>query len=192
MASNEYIKWTSIDDLISQLEELKAHRNGDGTIPVCINGISDIELTDLPFYYDGGYNAVDVNDDTNIVHSKTTNPKGYTEKTPGFHDIRIDLREATTDEEDFKVNGRSVLEIDPYNWNWYIEIQQKERVQFDGQLVRYRLLKEKNEEWSCYPFEASVCFYEEGYTGRVTALGRNMAEARNNLLEEHKKVKERL
>lgn len=181
MTSNEYIKWTSVDDLIQQLEEIKANRNGDGTIPVCINGISDIELTDLPFYYDGGYNAVDVNDDTNIVHSKTTNPKGYIEKTPGFHDIRIDLREATTDEEDSKVNGRSVMEIDPYNWNWYIEMQQKE----------------KNEEyesklWYCYPFEASVCFYEEGYTGRVTALGRNMAEARNNLLEEYKKVKERL
>lgn len=187
---NEHIKWTSIDDLIQLLEEIKTKHNGDGTIPVCINGLSDIELTDLPFYYDGGYSAIDVNDDTNVIHSKITNSKGYTEKTPGFHDRRIDLTEPGDDIYS-KVNGRSVLEIDPYNWNWYIQLQQEERDQFDGQLVKYRILKEKNEKWGCYPVEASVSC-ERLILGRIISLGRNMVEAKKNLLEEYKKVQEKL
>ena len=115
MASNKYIKWTSINDLIHMLEDMKATYGGDGDIPVCINGISSIELEDLPYYYDGGYSALDANDDTNVVHSRNN-----TRMSDGFHKTRIDLRELS-DDKGMKVNGRSVLEIEPGYWNWYIE-----------------------------------------------------------------------
>lgn len=171
---NKYIKWISIDDLIKMLEEEKAELGGDGTVPVCINGISSIWLDRLPYYYDGGYCAIDVKDETNVMHSRSGHGMSI-----GFHQTRIDLR-ALDDDEDLKVEGRPVVEIDPDNWNWYIDRQQKERTQFDGQLVQYKLLKEKNEEMGCYPFKA---FLDSG----ESALGRNIAEAKKALLEKYKK-----
>jgi hypothetical protein len=167
---NEQIEWVSIDDLIRMLQEEKERLDGDGTIPVCLNGISTIWLVPKPYYYDGGYYAVDAEDKTNVKHSRTG--QGV---TPGFHDTCVDLW-ALNDDHDMKVNGRPVKEIDPKTWAFYDKLEQEERAIFGGQVVQYRLLEEKNEEWGCYPFEA---YLDSG----ETALGPCMKDAKETLIE---------
>lgn len=165
---NEHIEWISIDDLIQMLEEQKGAHEGDGTVPVCVNGISAFFLNPMPYYYDGGYFALDAQDVHNVKHSRDGQ-----QMSKGFHKSCVELC-ARDDDPHMRFEGRSVMEVDPDRWDWYDKQQQEERAIFDGQLIKFTVAKERHEEWDCYPFTAHVDSGE-------SAMGRNMKDAKEAL-----------
>ena len=167
---NEHIEWVSIDELIRMLEEEKEGMGGDGSIPVCVSGISSIYLDPKEYYYDGGYSALDSKDSANVKHSRD----GQT-MAKGFHRMCIDLR-YQDDWPNTKFEGRSVVEVDPDRWSWYDKQQQEERAMFGGQLVLYAVEQARHAEWNCYPCIASLPSGE-------SAIGRCMKDAKEALMK---------
>jgi len=72
------------------------------------------------------------------------------------------------------VTGGSVRDVQPYKWQFLDEIEQEERNIFKGQLVKYNVLEEFDEELGCYPI---IAYLDSGEQAR----GRNRGEARDKL-----------
>jgi len=168
---NEHIEWVSIDDLIGMLEDKKALLGGD--TPVCVSGISALDVYQKEYYYDGGYCALDVNDRWNVIRSKNYDG-AYVGKTPGFNKNCVVLR-GRSDESYMRHNGRPVRECDPEVWEWLDLQEQEERTQCKGQLIKYKVLEEYDKEMKCYPMVAYLDSGEE-------ALGNCPAVAKTNLI----------
>jgi hypothetical protein len=174
---NEYITWVSVDELIEKLEKIKKDLGGDGTVPVCINSMSDLCVSSRPFYYDGGYFARSSENLNNVLPSRNKDRNGL---SLGFNGNCIDIS-ARLPEDNELLEGRLVMEIDPDNWDWLDKQQQEERAEFGGQLIKYRVQKEKDPIWNCYPFRAYLDSGEE-------AFGPCMKDAKDALRIVYKSV----
>lgn len=94
---NEHIEYTTVSELIAQLQEL-SDRLGPETA-VAVNGVSKLYVIDKPYYYDGGYYAVaKVDGIEKHVHSKHYVSGGVTLQK-GFVPSVIHLIEDQTTEE---------------------------------------------------------------------------------------------
>ena len=168
---NDKIEYTSISELIKELEEIK-EKIGD--IPVCCKGSSPIRCEVEPYYYDGGYYVRDSKDPKNYLHS-VTRKEGLGGVSEGFHKSCVQIYDESIWEV-HKLNGRSVREIDPENWQFLDEEEKKERDIFNGQLVKYSWEKDVDPNLKIYSCKAYIDSGE-------FAFGEHMFGAKQNLIK---------
>ncbi len=171
---NEYVEYTSVDDLIKELQDIS--KRGYGDYPVCVNGTSPIHVSSRPYYYDGGYIVRDINGDNyNFLRSRMRDESGKgLGMRPGVKEtcFDLDICDATAYEK-ATIDGREVREMDVETWSFLDQKEQEEMAIFGG-LVRYKLSPTVDEAMGCHPFTA---YLDSG----LSAIGHNMNEAKENL-----------
>lgn len=173
------LNYTSVAELAAELD--KIIKAGHGDYPVCINGIAYAFIGSRPYYYDGGYWAIE--DDAH-----NTNEKGRSflrsrtnlANDIGFKSNCYDIRTIEPEPED-TLDGRLIQQIDTECWNYLDEREQEERKIFDGQLVKYEHLKERSKELDCYPVKAYLASGEQ-------AIGSSIEIAKKALIEVYQKL----
>jgi len=171
---NGKVEYTSVDELIKELQEISDRGLGDH--PVCVNGVSPVHVSGRGYYYDGGYIVRDATKGNfDFVRSRMTNKKG---RTTGMHpDVKdtcfdIDICDPTWDDE-ATIDGRTVRDMNPETWAFLDENEQEEMALFGG-IVKYKLSKTKDENLNCYPY---IAYLDSG----ESAVGSNMHNAKQNL-----------
>jgi len=172
-------------DLIKKLQE-QVDKHGD--IPVALSGEQGYMSAAFPmvepYYYDGGYCARDTDDPSNWISSRARDPKsGWTTRAPGFPDLFIKLVTAYPCDEEEKINGRPLREIDPEEWAWWDEKELEERNLFGGELVKYKVAKERDPKLDCYPYSAYLASMGLEAVGNGT-----MASAKEALLKKFREL----
>lgn len=180
---NEHIEFTSVDDLITELQEIS--KGGYGDYPVCINGTSPVFVSSRPYYYDGGYIVRDASKDcSDFLRSRVRDEKsGYTgmRKDVGMKDQCFDVQslDPTWDDE-ATIDGRTVRNMDVETWSFLDKKEQEEAAIFNGQLVKYQFAKKYDKKYKCHPFTA---YLESG----ESAIGASMHDAKEKLKEQFSK-----
>lgn len=171
---NEYVEYTSVDDLIKELKEISD--KGFGDLPVCVNGVSPVQLGERPWYYDGGYIVKDANGGNwNFLRSRLRSEDG---KSMGMRQgvksscIDIEIYDPTT-EKTATIDGRPTRVMNVDTWSFLDKIEQEEMAVFGGP-VKYKLSPTYDEKLKCHPFTA---YLDSG----ESAIGHNMADAKEKL-----------
>lgn len=170
---NKQIKYTSIDELIEMLLDVKKDHPDAA---VCVNGVSAVFTIARPWYYDGGYVAQDVTNTSNFLRSRAERMEGMTTKAEGFPGVCVDLVSQEPAGDDlYSLDGRSVRDIDPEGWDFLDEQESRERGLF-GELIQYEWTKNTRmaDGHNCAEIRA---FLSSG----LSALGTSRKEAKDAL-----------
>ncbi len=166
-------KYTKISDLIKELEEIqKSH----GDIPVCTSGdygwtasvYSDVQ----PYYYDGGYYVQDgmgQNGEPNFISSRRMDLNDSKNKDLSYV---VKLKSFYLDY-DTNINGKTIRDINPGEFVFLDEIEQKTLKDFAGEMPEFKNTKHKNAN-GYYMIEA---FLKNG----LSAYGISRKEAQEAL-----------
>lgn len=177
---NNHIEYTSVDDLITELQTIS--KKGFGEYPVCVNGVSPVHVSSRPYYYDGGYLVRDATKGNyDFLRSRTRDENGKSlGMRPGVKDRCFDINTCNPTMSDHaSIDGRTVRDMDVETWS-FLDEKEQEEIQTFGGLVQYKLAKEKDDKLNCYPFTA---YLESG----ESATGSSMYKARENLKKQFSK-----
>jgi hypothetical protein len=171
---NGNVEYTSVDELIVELQKIS--KDGHGDYPVCVNGVSPVFVDSRPSHYDGGYLVRDASKGNyNFLRSCPRDEDGNrTGIHPDVKDMCFDVMSCDpTGEDTATIDGRTVRDIEPETWSFLDAIEQKEMVDFGG-LVKYKIASKVDKEMGYFPFTA---YLESG----ESAIGSNMKNAREAL-----------
>lgn len=93
---NDKIEYTTIDELITQLQEIKKLFPDHA---ICVNGYTPVFLIARPYYYDGGF-AAQASAGHEFLSSRDQNSQGFTYKREGFPNGCIDIVSREPEESD--------------------------------------------------------------------------------------------
>lgn len=174
------IEYTSVDELIKELQNLS--NKGYGNDPVSVNGVTSLDIGFQEYYYDGGYLLREMKHDecSSDVTRNYLRSKNICKEDSSLPKIAITISDTYVNEFD-TIDGRKVREIRPRTWEFLDLEEQEERNMFDGQLVKYFFENKKDEKLGCHPCHAYLADGQE-------AIGISMNKAKENLKKIYKKL----
>lgn len=175
---NGDVEYTSVDELIAELQ--KVSEKGFGDYPVCVNGASPVSIGGREWYYDGGYLVRDATKGNyDYLRSRPRDENGNSSPKP-HPDVKercfdIDMCDPTWNDK-ATIDGRAVRDMDVETWGFLDEKEQEEMAIFGG-LVKYKLSPTRDKKRGCHPFTA---YLDSG----ESAIGSSMYEAKEKLKEQ--------